>query len=312
VGWFIGAAAGLAITSPGEGVGVAIILFAFLTAGVGGAIGLAAGIAWIIRKLSRYTAQAERLPALLGLAGLLFVCAIGIAAAQAVRVAPGLMSDRALTTQASGLDGPLRAEAREEILARGQEAAPTLIAALQKLDRSDAHTFESGLNGGILYQLELLGELGGPEAIAELRTWFDSDYAPDIRATAARGLGDAGDAESAHAIAALLEQRSYEWRKCHFQLLRALTLLNAKDELPHVKSALQFAPDEEGTSFQIGLLGEGIQALAGFDTQEAWQTISEVANAGSGTRKQTVERVLRDMDKTLPVAAAAPSPDETP
>ena len=60
------------------------------------------------------------------------------------------------------------------------------------------------------------------------------------------------------------------------------------------------------------MLGEGIQALAAFDTPEAWQTISEVANAGSGARKETVERILRDMDKTLPVTAAAPSPNGTP
>ena len=163
------------------------------------------------------------------------------------------------------------------------------------------------MNGGILYHLELLGALGGPQSVAELRKWFNSDYAPDIRATAARGLGEAGDTESAHAIALLLEERSYEWRKGHFQLLRALTLLKAKNELTHVKSAMQFTRDEEGTSFQIGLLGEGMQYLVAVDTPEAWAVVSEVANEGDEQRRETVERILKDMGESLPNVGATPA-----
>jgi len=218
------------------------------------------------------------------------------------------MSDRALTGQASSLNGPLRAEARDEILARGQDAVPDVIASIQKANQSDLLTFESGLNGAVLYHLELLGSLGGSQAVAELRNWFNSDYAPDIRATAARGLGEAGDAESAQAIALLLEERSYEWRKCHFQLLRALTLLKANEQLAHVKSALQFTPDEEGSSFQIGLIGEGVQYLVTIDTPEAWEVVSEVASAGDEHRRETVGRVLKDLGKSLPKTATAATP----
>ncbi|NUM55746.1 MAG: HEAT repeat domain-containing protein [Candidatus Hydrogenedentes bacterium] len=300
VGWFGGAAVGLAITSPGEGAGVAVMLFAFLVAGLCGAGALFGGIGWIVWKRERYLARGKRSRALVAFAIAMFAGGAALAGMQLVRVTPGLMSDRMLSGQASGPNGSLRAEAREELLSRGQEAVPEVIAALRSADKSDVHIFESGINGGILYHLEMLGLLGGPQAIAELRTWFISDYAPDIRAAAARGLGESGDSESAHAIAVLLEERSYEWRKSHFQLLRALALLKAKDELPHIKSALQFTPDEEGTSFQIGLLGEGIAALVEFDTPEAWEAVSEVANSGSGARRETVERILREMGKALP------------
>lgn len=302
--WFVGAFAGLALAGRGEGAGVAAIVFAFALAGIAGIVTLAAGIGWIVLKRERYLSRGNRSRALVAVGLAFFLVAGASAAMQLIRVTPGLMSDRMLTGQASGLNGPLRAEARDELLARGQAAVPDVIASLQNANQSDLHTFESGLNGAVMYHLELLGVLGGPQAIAELRKWFNSDNAPDIRATAARGLGEAGDTERAHAIALLLEERNYEWRKSHFQLLRALTLLKAKDELAHVKSALQFTQDEEGSSFQIGLIGEGIQYLVTIDTPEAWTVVSEVANAGDAHRRETVERVLKDLGKSLPDSAA--------
>lgn len=306
--WFVGAFAGLALAGRGEGAGVAAIVFAFAFSGLSGLVTFAAGIAWVIWRRERYLLRGDRSRALVALGSAFFLLAGASATMQLVRVSPGLMSDGALTGQASGLDGPLRAEARDELLARGQGAVPDVIASLQNANQSDVHTFESGLNGGVLYHLELLGALGGPQSVAELRKWFNSDYAPDIRATAARGLGEAGDAESAHAIALLLEERSYEWRKGHFQLLRALTLLKAIDEIAHVKSAMQFTPDEEGTSFQIGLLGEGVQYLVAVDTPEAWAVVSEVANAGDEHRRETVERILKDLGKSLPNGDRTPAP----
>ncbi|MCC6798352.1 MAG: HEAT repeat domain-containing protein [Candidatus Hydrogenedentes bacterium] len=307
VAWFVGAVAGLALAGRGEGAGVAAIVFAFALAGIAAIVTLAAGIGWIVLKRERYLSRGNRSPALIVVGLAFFLVAGASAAMQFVRVTPGLMPNRVLTGQASGLNGPLRAEARDELLARGQDAVPDVIASLQSANQSDLHTFESGLNGAVLYQLEILGSLGGPQSIAELRKWFNSGYAPDIRATAARALGEAGDAESAPAIALLLEERSYEWRKSHFQLLRALTLLKAKDELAHVKSALQFTPDEEGTSFQIGLIGEGIQYLVAMDTPAAWAVVSEVASVGDIHRRETVERVLKDLGRSLPESAGTPT-----
>lgn len=306
--WFVGVFAGLALAGHGEGAGVAALVFAFAVAGLSGLVTIVAGISWIVWKRERYLARGGKSRALVA-AGLAFFLVAGASATmQLIRVTPGLMSGRALTGQASGINGPLRAEAREELLARGQAAVPEVIASLQNANQSDLHTFESGLNGAVLYHLELLGELGGPQAVAELRKWLNSDCAPDIRAAAARGLGEAGDAESAHTIPLLLEERSYEWRKSHFQLLRALTFLKAKDELAHVKSTLQFTPDEEGTSFQIGLLGEGIQYLVTIDTPESWAAVAEVAAAGDERRRETVERVLKDLGKALPESAKTSTP----
>ena len=175
---------------------------------------------------------------------MLFVGAIGIAAAQAVRVTPGLMSDRALTTQASGLDGPLRGEAREELLARGQEAAPSVIAALRSTNRSDVHIFESGLNGSILYHLEVLGELGGPEAVAELRV-----VTATTRRTSApwqRAVEQAAT-RKARARSRRCSNNGLRVAQVPLPVTAALTLLNARDELSHVKSHYEFAPDEEGS-----------------------------------------------------------------
>lgn len=306
--WFVGVFVGLALAGRGEGAGVAAIVLAFAVAGLSAIVTIATGIAWIVWKRERYLSRGIGSRVLVAVGLVCFLLAGASASMQLVRVTPGLMPNRALTGQASGLNGPLRAEAREELLARGQDAVPDVIASLQNANQSDLHTFESGLNGAVMYHLELLGELGGPPAIAELRKWFNSDYAPDIRATAARGLGEAGDAESAHAIALLLEQRSYEWRKSHFQLLRALTLLKAKDELVHVKSALQFTADEEGTSFQIGLIGEGAQYVVAVDTPEAWAVMTEVANAGDAHRKETVARALQGVNKSLPETKEVSAP----
>ena len=306
--WFVGAFAGLALAGRGEGAGVAAIVFAFAVAGLSSLVTLAAGVAWIVWKRGRYLSRGIGTRALVAVGLAFFVIAGASATRQLVRVTPRLMSDRALTGQASGLNGPLRAEARDEILARGQDAVPDVVASLQYANQSDLHTFESGLNGAVMYHLEVLGSLGGSQAVTELRKWFNSDCAPDIRATAARGLGEAGDAESAQAIALLLEERSYEWRKCHFQLLRALTLLKANEQLAHVKSALQFTSDEEGSSFQIGLIGEGVQYLVAIDTPEAWAVISEVASTGDERRRETVERVLKDLGKSLPETATAATP----
>lgn len=304
--WFLGILFAASISGRGEGAGVAFLLAGFAAAVGAGLLTLLAGAGWMVWKRDRYFGRTERSPLLLGASVALWAVGAGVAAVQYVNITPALMSSRALLGQASGLNGPLRAEAREELLARGQAAVPAVLEALHKADKSEVKTFESGLNGGILYQLELLGDLGGPEAIAELRAWLIEDYAPDIRATTARALGEAGDTESAHAIAELLELRTYEWRKGHFQLLRALALLKAKDEAQHVRSALQFTEDEEGTSFQTGLLREGIQALAAFDTPEAWKIIEEIANA-TPQRKEAVARILDEMGKKIPDTAESVS-----
>ncbi|MBM3289933.1 MAG: hypothetical protein FJY92_07255, partial [Candidatus Hydrogenedentes bacterium] len=295
--WFVGAVVGLFLAGRGEGAGVAALVFAFLVAGVAALSVLVFGATRIVWRRQFYFERAARSGVAIAIGPVLLLVSVGTMTAHVVRITPALMSDHALTAQSSGLSGPLRAEAREELLARGQAAVPEVIAALKSADRREIQTFESGLKGCTLFNIELLGELGGPEAIAELRTWLNCACAADIRAAAARGLGEAGDRDSAHAIAVLLEDRSYEWRKSHFQLLRALTLLDAKEEWAHVKSALQFTADEEGTALQIGLLHEGIAALATFDTPEAQQAIAEIAAGGSGVRREAVERILRDMNK---------------
>jgi hypothetical protein len=301
--WFLGVMLGLLLGGRGEGAGVAAILAGFVLSGVVVLLVVVAGLVWIILRRRRVLLRSGRDLRLLGGGVLLVLLAAGMAGRHYVHVTPAAQSSQSLSTgMLAGYDGPRRAEAREELLARGQDAVPAVIAALRGADTANLREFESGLNGPVVWQIEVLGKLGGPDAIAELRTWLNGDYAEDIRAAAASALGEAGDRESAHAIALLLEEQSYEWRKCRVQLLYALRMLEARDELPYVRSALQFAPEEEGQSYQIMVLDAGIRTLVAFDTPEAWQVINEVANAGGEGRKQRVQYILETLGRQLPEA----------
>ncbi|MBI2433214.1 MAG: hypothetical protein HYV26_10110 [Candidatus Hydrogenedentes bacterium] len=298
--WWPAALISLKFSGRGEGAGVAAIIMAFVVSGGTALLVLMAGAAWIMVRRQRFFTRAAKSFRLLGAGVFLMGAAGAIVLPRLLHVTPGIQSSQVLAEQAlGGHNGPLRAEAREILLARGQEAAPAVIEALRKADPATLREFESGLNLPVLSQLEVLGQLGGPEAIQELRTWFSGDFAPDIRATAAQALGAAGDRESAHVIALHLEDRSYEWRKYCGQLLCALRLLKATNELPQVCAALQFTPEEEGSSFQIMTLDAGIQTLLAFDTPEAWQVIVALAGGGSEERRRRIEDSLEALGRSL-------------
>lgn len=304
--WFLGAVIGLTLAGRGEGAGLAAILMAFLVSGVAAALTLIGGAVWIYARRQRFLVRDKRVLPLLGTGGVLIILAIGVSVQHFVHVSPAAQSSQKI---AEGMlvspSGPLQGEARAELLARGQEAVPAVISALQSFDKTYLREFENGLNFPVMSQLDILGKLGGPAATMELRTWLNSDYAPDVRAAAAQALGEAGDKESAHAIALLLDEGSYEWRKSRIPLMYALRMLEARDEWEHVRTALQFAPEEEGLGYQISLLDAGIQTLVAFDTPEAWHVIAEVANAGGESRRLRVQQTLENLGRSLPTAETA-------
>jgi hypothetical protein len=293
---FAGALIGLRLAGRGEGAGVAALFFGIAVGVTAAAITLGGGIAFIFWKRHQYLGRGQVSKGFLaaGVALLLFSVTSSL-----LRI-PAFRSDRSLARQlGSGFDVQSGGDARDQILARGRAAVPELLISLQKVESGGLHTFEDGRSQGAKAILEMLGELGGPDAITALRWWFNSDYAPDVRAMAANGLGRAGDVESAHAIALLLEERSYEWRKCHADLLFALGHLKATEELTLIRSALIFDPAEEGSSFQISLIGTGVQTLVIMDTPESWAIIREVAGGGSAARRDNVVRALESMGRTL-------------
>lgn len=292
-----GVLVGLALTGPGEGAGVAALIFG-LAAGCGAAaLTFAAGCAWIHRRRAHYFVQSDR-SAMLGTAGVILL-ALAVAAI-ALRL-PQLRSAGALANiSATGFDIGLDGSALDELRARGTDAVPAIIDSLHQTDPADLRVFENGLNMGEMDQIALLGEIGGPAAIAELRLWLSNgEYAPDIRAAAARALGDARDTESAPVIGALLEERSYEWRKCHADLILALRWLDAETEVGHIVSALRFDPAEDGSSFQIGLLEAGIGALKTIDTAESQAAIDQLLANATPQQREQIQRVLDAFDANL-------------
>jgi hypothetical protein len=207
------------------------------------------------------------------------VC-LGLAALVVLPYIPRAHSDAALArTVVGGVDVLQGRGGEEELKRRGTAAVPEVIASLHAVPPDQVREFESGLNSGALNALRLLGELGGPEAIAELRAWFRrEDAAPDIRATAARALAEAGDTSEATAIGALLENRTYEWRKGHPDLMYALGLMKAAGEVEHIRTALRV--DESDGNFAITLYHAGIQACRRIDTPESRAVVEELATTG--------------------------------
>jgi len=67
-------------------------------------------------------------------------------------------------------------------------AVRAIIVELQKISPQQAHEPEIGLNSGARDALDLLGWVGGAQAVDELRRWMHSDAAPDIRAVAPAAL----------------------------------------------------------------------------------------------------------------------------
>jgi hypothetical protein len=281
----------------GEGAGIAWFLFSAFGAGLCAALAFFVSVGYVIVRRERFRERGPRHWGFHVIAAVLVLLS-GMSAASRI---PALRTGGSLTGQLQVGGGSLYGqEAEEELRRRGRDAVPELIASINRADQAALQEFESGLTQGVQGELRLLGEIGGPEAIAELRRWLHRDIAADVRAAAAGGLGMAGDTESAPDIARLLENRSYEWRKCHWELIRALGMLNAANEVDHLRSALTFTPDEEGTSFQITLLYEAVPILAKLDTPESWQIIRDVRTAGSGARREAVDRILMDQGLTIP------------
>lgn len=292
---------GVLLTTAGRGEGAALgagIGAIILGLGTGGLV-FAGGLLWLALRGARYRERGPRVLPLYAAGAVLLVFAAGITLLRFPQWQPsGMLADTL-----GSPNGPAGYAAREELIARGPSAVPEIIAQLHAADENNLKEFESGLTLGVMEQLRALGAIGGPEATAELRAWLNRDCAPDIRGTAARGLAEAGDADSAHAIAVLLENDGYEWRETHLDLMYALGVLKAKDEVPYIVSALATREGESGSSWESRMIETGVAALVKIDTPEAWAAISELAAASGDYRFNAIWYTLEAMGKTLPETA---------
>ncbi len=273
---FITLIAALLLIGRGEWSGIAALVFGIYAGAAAAALALLAGI---IRILFRWRIYAERQARVWGfhIGGL---ACLALAALTALPHFPHAQTDSTLAKSVvGGVDALRDNNAENELKQRGTQSVPALINSLRAVPAAQVHEFQSGLNSGVMNALRLLGELGGPEAIAELRAWFQrEDAAPDIRATAARALGQAGDTGEAPAIGALLENRTYEWRKSHPDLMLALGMMKAGNEVNHLRSALRVNASDG--SFALTLYQDGIRALLQIDTPEARAVIDELETTG--------------------------------
>lgn len=302
---FVGAPAGSAVAAVvaamlalraagrGEGAGVAAMLLTIGVAALTWAGLMLAGAAWVVLRRSRYGTRVGRNTGLLAGAAACGALSVLTITLQVVAATPSLQSDAALARDAGGISGPDRAEAKAQLLARGADAVPDVIAALRATPREPLYEFESGLNMPAIERLGVLGELGGTEAIGELRQWLNSGYAADVRAAAAAALGAAGDRESIGAIAALLENDTYDWKNQRSVLVHALGELDAEAEVGRIRAATRFTADERGSSYHIMLVGATVQAPAKIDTAESWELIEALGNSDDSGQNETVSRALK-------------------
>ncbi len=243
----------------------------------------------MIRGDSPAKARVVQLLCLSAVAGVLGACSWQGSPAD-TRQARRLQTDEALAGEvASGYDLIQRdvpyVSARDELWRRGTQTIPAIVTVLRR------HAARPRLEGlevaGVWHLLLLLGPWGGPDVTAELRAWLGHETAPpEVRAVAARVLGELGDRDSAPTIARLLAQRTPQWRKVHSLLIRALGALEARDQVPAIRAALVMEDDYERRSFIGGsLIREGTGALARLGTPEAWAVVEAMAaDQAWGTR----------------------------
>ena len=203
----------VAISAGGGGLG-ALYGALLLPSMVGLAVGLLVAIGVVVRSLLKQEGllargELSRVPLILGIA----CCALLVVSV--VQLAPQLQTARSLAREVGTGMGPMNDfKAQKELLNRKGEAAEAIIAELREKKGDEISQAESGTTQGTRDLLLLLGELGGRQAVAELRRWVNrEDVAPELRAVAAMRLAVLKDQQSLPAIKALLKHESNEWQR---------------------------------------------------------------------------------------------------
>lgn len=225
--------------------------------------------------------RTRKSPALIGVGGgmtLVFCFSLYSVVAHFV---PSVESTQSLTYRASAI--PVISEAptpvvHQILINRGAEAVPVIIEVITKCSASLGNKPADFDTQRVANLLRLLGKIGGPQALNELRSWLQRDSPYDIRVAAAVALAEHGDRDLTPIIASLLkDQKGPYWRHQHMELVLALGLLKASNEVETIRTAMHTNKDE----VDLFIVFPGISALAAIDTDEAWAAIEETSAAKS-------------------------------
>ena len=225
-----------------------------------------------------------------------------------------LRSDLSLALQATSSPQLTAESARGELLRRGATSVPAVVSALgacpmrfMELNQRSARrgVDEPCTDWRVPALFDLLADLGGPTAIAELLRWTRAAQAdPVLRDQAGGALGRAGDRESIGDIAALLDvpdpPSSYGGpvRRRLDLVVGALVKLHASNQIPHIASALlRLGP---AASFATA----GLRALGDFDAEEGWGAFLEIARSSDPAWRRNALGAYSRMDRLPPQVAA--------
>jgi hypothetical protein len=214
-----------------------------------------------------------------------------------------MRSDVTLALQTGGGPQAGKDEAHAELLRRGTAAVPALVDALaacpmtvrelNALASRDADSPCSDWRTPTFFGL--LGELGGPQAIAELRRWVRSPSAdPILRDQAAAPLAKAAGQDAVGDVAALLDvpdppDDGGSLRRRRDFVAQALVGLHATDQIPRLAAALyRGGPHGQGTR-------EGLRALCDFNTDDGWAAFMTFAQSpDAGWRREALGAYARE------------------
>jgi len=217
-------------------------------------------------------------------------------------------------------------ESRAEIVKRGQEAVPIIITALHRHPYALVDDRSAGGSTRVAPLLELLGQIGGADAVAEMRRWADAESWPAARAAAMCGLAAQNDPGAAKRIGEFLSKIEFASFGSDTKLFRALAKLKAVDQvgaiqtrmtrlldaLPHyalqdlsrqwVQNQTRDRMMSDHTSLQSGLI-----ALGEIGTDEAWAALAKFHINPEGKRRALITIMLERCpgEHVIPLLAKA-------
>jgi hypothetical protein len=162
---------------------------------------------------------------------------------------------------------------------------------------------------GVPAFLDLLGPLGGPDAITELRRWARSAEAdPVLRDHAGAALAQTNAPDSVADIAALLDvpdppTSPHEILRRRDLLAKALVQLHASDQAQHLAAVLrQLGPQTQGVD-------DAMHALGDFGTDAGWAAYLDLARSPDPAWRREALRPYNRAE-TLPSQVTALCLDE--
>lgn len=228
--------------SSGEWRGLGAFAVGVLSLFGGFIVFLTGALVWLIKTGRLNRSCSERSPILLGFAGVgltvVAFCLVNIFIGSTQTFAS---ADRLVQQIRDGADYPGTTEALAQ---RGAAAVPAILAELHRYPHAEKDMRPADWHSMRPEPfLEILGHIGGAEAVAELHAWATADW-PRARAAALCALAAQGDASVAPLIAETLRKNGAAEKHLDLKLIRALGALKATNEVSAVRAKLTTSLDQ--------------------------------------------------------------------